>query len=233
MSVQTDEDDKSEVVDKQQQSSPSPPFALPMLQFLSNSLKRTVRKQRHKRRPSNATQSQNDQTQQDAKNTNPIDNVDSKWLETTCLDALNELVSLFVRYFDTTRFMLKKVCELIKHGANQVLLFFFKKKVYIISQLKKKANEKTAKASVNCWRMLIDGIANTMNEEEWTIALQCAVWCASQTLPYLLSQRYYEQVRSSKGNTTPSQQSAPVSLDSTIARVQSATHQLIIECLFQ
>ncbi|ETO25722.1 hypothetical protein RFI_11417, partial [Reticulomyxa filosa] len=140
-----------------------------------------------------------------------------KWPETTCLDCLVELVSLFFKFFQNTRSILKKICILLKRGVNQ-------------------ASEKTAKCSVKCWKMLVDSVANAMTEEEWTIVIHSMISSANTTLPFSrLRQPQQEETNSKQGpsKSLRSKGLPQVADELSIANVQKVVHPLVIEYLFQ
>ncbi|ETO11173.1 hypothetical protein RFI_26203 [Reticulomyxa filosa] len=73
--------------------------------------------------PKSPTYSFNPSSNYNHRQSHAMEAKDLKWLETTCLEGLVELVSLFTKFFDNTKFMLEKICVLLKCGTTQVYQF--------------------------------------------------------------------------------------------------------------
>merc|ERR1712176_507990 len=108
--------------------------------------------------------------------------LDTYWLETSGVQALAQLIALFTLFFTNCRFMLNKIALLLQSGINQI-------------------NEKTAKISVKCWKILIDGTAKHLTDKEWQIIIGSLSESATHSLPFSFSKHFDSKCQQYKQHT--------------------------------
>lgn len=150
------------------------------------------------------------------------------WLESTGVNALALLISLFSNYFVNCRFMLDKIASLLECGINQI-------------------NEKTAKVSVKCWQILIGNTHSLLEENEWNIILHSLSISLSNSLPFAFDkqfddvcvqyQQYAKQQQIEQKNnpqlSTNVHQRYPVpKYNPAVTAVQTIVHGLLLDQLF-
>eukprot|EP01083_Nonionella_stella_P173092 595988_1 len=145
--------------------------------------------------------------------------LDTAWLETTGITALAQLIALFTLFFSNCRFMMDKIALLLQSGINQL-------------------NEKTAKISVKCWKILIDGTAHLLTEQEWAIIIHSLAKSLCASLPFAFSatfdskcQEYEAYLRQQRHNRQHHRYPMP-KYNKSVTSVQCMVHLIILDQLF-
>ena len=116
--------------------------------------------------------------------------------------------------------MLDKISLLLQSGINQL-------------------NEKTAKISVKCWKILIDGTAQFLNENEWDIIMKSLCKSLKNSLPFAFSSQFdnkcceYQSYQRQQRDRQQAHHRYPMpKYNKSVTDVQCMVHLIVLDQLF-